>query len=310
MIDIHDQARNKWPGILQALGVNASYLTGKHGPCPICEAGKDRFRFDDRGGNGTWICSICGSGKGVDLLIKTQGWSFAQAASRIRSILGEVRETAPPKPKVSAEQAMEWNTRLWTQSIPLSDDEAASYLRSRKIPGPYSNDLRFCRSARVNGHPTKTALPAMVALIRDPAGNFVGLHRTYLEGGRKARMDSPRQNMPGPIPDGSAVRLGGVSPVLGIAEGLETAHRVKLRFGVNCWAALNSTLLDKFIVPAGVERLIIYGDNDAKFGGQLAAFKLANRLVTKDKLSIPIEVSLPPIVGTDWADDFPIDQAA
>ena len=29
----------------------------KAGPCPLCAEGKDRFRFDDREGKGTWICN-------------------------------------------------------------------------------------------------------------------------------------------------------------------------------------------------------------------------------------------------------------
>jgi putative DNA primase/helicase len=69
-----DEAVGRWPGILQSLGLDPSFLNKKHGPCPIC-SGKDRYRFDDKGGRGTWICSHCGSGDGFKLLQGVLGWS-------------------------------------------------------------------------------------------------------------------------------------------------------------------------------------------------------------------------------------------
>ncbi|EMK7756456.1 primase-helicase zinc-binding domain-containing protein, partial [Yersinia enterocolitica] len=46
------QARGKWDFILDALAISHSK---QHSPCPAC-GGKDRFRFDDRQGAGTWFC--------------------------------------------------------------------------------------------------------------------------------------------------------------------------------------------------------------------------------------------------------------
>ncbi len=48
-------ARGRWAEILPALGIGAEFLSDKHGPCSGC-GGKDRFRFDDKGGRGTFIC--------------------------------------------------------------------------------------------------------------------------------------------------------------------------------------------------------------------------------------------------------------
>jgi len=39
-----------------------------HGPCPVC-GGKDRFRFDDKDGRGTWFCSQCDPQSGGGLLL-------------------------------------------------------------------------------------------------------------------------------------------------------------------------------------------------------------------------------------------------
>ena len=65
-LPLKDRAQGRWSGILPALGIGESFLTGKHGPCPLC-GGKDRWRWDNREGRGTWICSKCGAGDGIAL---------------------------------------------------------------------------------------------------------------------------------------------------------------------------------------------------------------------------------------------------
>ena len=52
---ILEKARGRWPYILESLDICASYLKDKHGPCPVC-GGKDRFRFDNKDGLGTFYC--------------------------------------------------------------------------------------------------------------------------------------------------------------------------------------------------------------------------------------------------------------
>jgi hypothetical protein len=53
-------AQHRWLDILTALGVPAKFLRNWHGPCPMC-GGKDRFRFDDKDGKGTFFCNGCGA---------------------------------------------------------------------------------------------------------------------------------------------------------------------------------------------------------------------------------------------------------
>ncbi|TAJ88609.1 MAG: hypothetical protein EPO10_01440 [Reyranella sp.] len=40
--------------------------------CSIC-GGKDRFRFDDKGVEGTWFCNQCRAGTGIILVRKLNG---------------------------------------------------------------------------------------------------------------------------------------------------------------------------------------------------------------------------------------------
>jgi Predicted ATPase len=63
--EITAQAVGKWDYIFHSLGIEVG--NGKHCPCPIC-GGKDRFRFDNQNGRGTYICNQCGSGDGLELI--------------------------------------------------------------------------------------------------------------------------------------------------------------------------------------------------------------------------------------------------
>jgi putative DNA primase/helicase len=59
---IKSAASVQWKEILSALGVDPATLKNHHGPCPGC-GGKDRFRFDNLNGDGTFICSQGGLGE-------------------------------------------------------------------------------------------------------------------------------------------------------------------------------------------------------------------------------------------------------
>ena len=59
-----ERARGRWREILPLFGIAPHFLVNKHGPCPIC-GGKDRFRFDDKDGSGSYFCNVCRAGNGV-----------------------------------------------------------------------------------------------------------------------------------------------------------------------------------------------------------------------------------------------------
>src|SRR3546814_922053 len=103
MIGIADQCINRWPSILPQFGISPSYLTGKQTPCPTC-GGKDRFRFDNKDGRGTYYCNKCGPGDGVQLVMMKTGWPFRQAAEKIREVLPNEDEHRP-KPTLSEERS-------------------------------------------------------------------------------------------------------------------------------------------------------------------------------------------------------------
>lgn len=88
------RARGQWRGILSSLGIAVSDRPRMHSACPGC-GGKDRFRFDDRDGEGTWICSQGGAGTtagdGFDLVQHARHVDAAGALRMVRDALGMAR---------------------------------------------------------------------------------------------------------------------------------------------------------------------------------------------------------------------------
>lgn len=285
------------------LGVPDSYLSNKNGPCPFCpEGGKDRFRFLDREGSGSWVCNQCCQtpGTGLDFVMQHTGLAFKDAAARVDEIIRNVKpEAAKPKPQLSEDERRRILRATWNEARPLqSDDLVTRYLSARGLEAETA-ELRFAPALRDGEGGIR---PAMVARVLTAEGDRVAtLHRTFLrpDGMAKAEMASPRKLMPGGIPEGSAVRLGPVKDVIGIAEGIETALAAAELFELPVWAAISSAGMVRWWPPEGVEEVCVFGDCDEKFGGQAAAFDLARRLVAK---GIRVVVRIPQ--HGDWADEL------
>lgn len=296
-----DAAKGKWRGILLALGVPPSALTGKHGPCPLC-GGVDRFRWDNKEGSGSYICGQCGAGTGMQFAMSFTGQQFRDVAAQIDSLLGNEKiGTDKVRPQMTGDQVMAALREVAAATVRITQgDLVDTYLRMRRLgQAVYPKALRFAAAIRDGDGGTR---PAMVATVQGPDGVNVSLHRTFLRpnGIAKADMPSPRKLMPGAIPDGASVRLSEYTGgPIGIAEGIETALAATCRFEVPCWAAINATMLAKWVPPDGCREVAIFADNDANFAGLAAAYRLANRLAVR---GIAATVHTPPNVGDDWAD--------
>lgn len=180
---------------------------------------------------------------------------------------------------------------VWDQSEKMASNSAAvkavkRYLVRRFIANALSKGMD---SVRV--HPALTytdgkevigRYPALVCQVTDPDGNVVSLHRTYLtEKGFKAKVASPKKLMPvpnGSTINGAAIRLSPVKPIIGIAEGIETALSVMRLKGIACWSVICANGMRTFKVPQGVKEVHIYADKDESGEGERAARDLCERL--------------------------------
>ncbi|HWG75551.1 MAG TPA: toprim domain-containing protein [Steroidobacteraceae bacterium] len=132
--------------------------------------------------------------------------------------------------------------------------------------------------------------PALIAEVRDAAGELATVHVTYLEGGKKLQADAPRKLLSGVEGrEGCAVRLMQPAEVLGVAEGIETALSAAALDNVPVWSALTTSLLAKFEPPSAVQTLRIYADRDE--AGLLAAGRLMERLQGRVRFELRVPAS-------------------
>lgn len=217
-----DAAQGQWRMILDALGVAVPAMQNKHGTCPGC-GGTDRFRFDDKNGRGTFICSNGGgepvAGDGFRLLEHVHGWRFIESARRVAEVLGidpQAAEVVQPTHSVQIQRRQVQVTRLLQAEHEAAEkrDRAQKSLDAtlsacvpvKNVPAAwrYLTDTRgiparFVEAAQdLLAHPglpyfykaSKTArsqnlgtFPALVGVCRSLTGAVVTLHRTYLSSG-------------------------------------------------------------------------------------------------------------------------------
>lgn len=276
-------------------------LAGKHGPCPMC-GGEDRFRFDNRDGAGTWICSHCGAGDGFHLLQQVNGWGFAEAARYVEQQAGKI-EAKATRPSRSVDEVRERLRVAWGSAQPIAKGDVAwTYLERRCGIVEAPRALRFAPSLAYYDDGAVTHYPAMLAQVVDNSGAPITVHRTYLtQDGLKAPVASPRKLMtPAAKMDSAVIRLARVSDWMGVAEGIETALCASLRYSIPVWSCVTAGMLVKFRPPPEVKLLVIFGDHDESYTGQAAAYELA-RAVTNT--GTQCRVMIPEVVG-DWADEY------
>jgi putative DNA primase/helicase len=304
------------------LGIDHAYLKNKHGVCPVC-GGKDRFRFDDKEGRGTFYCNQCGAGDGVKLLRNYHNWNFLETINKVAQILGiqlqnDHVDSKPvvnsfPRPRVQNNSNQDDLKKrrnaliyTWLQTQLLSvDDPVDCYLKSRGIaftqyPAAlrYHPNLPYYDEKKLIGY-----FPAMLALVRDQNNKGVTLHRTYLGKGCKADVPTPKKLMPSIEPNasvGAAIKL--YKPVDGkivLAEGIETALAIHMATKLPVWSTISAGGLEKIILPPSITEIIIAIDNDESQCGQNVGKKLAARLIAEGR---KVKRIMPPSSGQDFND--------
>lgn len=277
-VPVRETAKGRWRRVLSALGVEARYLRNQHGPCPLGCDGKRSWRWDDKDGDGTGICTHCGAVGGMDIAMRMTGLPFAEAARRVEELCGGVEPDAIKAPADRAGQVRAMATS-WGRSAPLAASPACVGWWMRRVGFVPSTDALRSRGDE------------MLARVTGTDGQGAQLHRTIIRPDGVTRL-----LMPGEFPAGSAVRLADPADVLGIAEGIETAVAASVLHDVPVWAALTAGNMAKWEPPLGV-RVIVFGDADASFTGQAAAYALAKRLWTK---RVDVEVRMAD--AGDWND--------
>lgn len=199
--------------------------------------------------------------------------------------------------------------RIWESSKPIDGTLAQTYLYKRGIP-PFDTDvLRFHPALP---YPNGQKLPALICRVDGMDGSLCAVWRIYLsEDGRKASVDNAKLGL-GPA-GGGAVRLGGIGPKVGIAEGLESALGFWFLTGRKypVLASLSTSGMVGIELPLCVEKVVIAPDGDRPLrkqgeefvpavpAGRKAAQTLRDRLVAE---GLQCVIAAEPSMGADYND--------
>jgi putative DNA primase/helicase len=297
------EARGRWPGLLAALGLEEATLSGKHGACPIpgC-GGKDRFRFDDKEGRGTYFCTHCGAGDGIKLVMLMKGLEFKHALKLVEELLPLAPEVKRAKERTLRQKAAALRS-MWDRATPaVAGGLVSTYLHGRAIYA-LSEALREAVVPYYEDGKSMGEHGAMIARIQAVDGKGASLHVTYLRGDGQGKADvRDKKKVMQPVRPilGAAVQLFEiVEGTLGVAEGIETALSAFEMYGVPTWATISADGMAAFVWPETVKRLVIFADHDLNYAGQKAAYALAFRAACK---GLSVEVKTPPERPADWND--------
>ncbi|WP_417641338.1 primase-helicase zinc-binding domain-containing protein [Klebsiella sp. FR21MBA2675] len=254
------------------------------GPCPAC-GGNTRYRFDNKDNRGTYFCSHCGAGTGLDLVMKVNQCGAREAAEKV----AEAMALPLPEPKLARER---------TQTD-IAGKVAA--MTAKAFPG---------QSAYLTSKGLTCSFPllpdgSMVLVLKNGAGATTGA--------QVIKPDGSKRLVAGTVKKGSCYVVNSAeSPeTVIIAEGLATALSVHLMrpealavAAVDAGNLLSVAQLMRQKYPNA--RIIIAADNDQitesdRSGG--VKINTGKEYAEKAAKAVAGWASLPPVdYKADWND--------
>lgn len=261
-----------------------------HGPCPVC-GGKDRFRFDDKDGRGTWFCGQCDpqSGGGLLLLSRYLGKPTIEVA---KELLGQdmPRTVAPVRKHSATDEQMreELRKRAKRGAEMLMEQSMMSghpYMDAKGLTGEWPVNSQI-----MMGADNERIEPGSLLLV--PAyknGELVNV--------QKITADGKKRPIYGGDMSGVCHIIKGPGKTIAVVEGFATGVTVNRVTNATTYVAFNTGNLAAIAAQARAEHpdstLIIFADNDEHGAGLKYAEDAAIQSGAK--------IALPPEPG-DWDD--------
>lgn len=294
-----EAALNQWDSILFQLNITVP-ANHKHGACPHF-GGKDRFRFDDLQGRGTWICNFCGAGDGLKLVMNVLGCSAYDAAKKVADYLcvGEVKPVQSP-----------------CRTVPSEIQKHVNELLAKCIQGQSPYLVNKGLEAFSCSFPVLEKMKFPCAGVEFGAGSLVLTLQNIKQQVTGAQLISPsgeKRLIAGSVLKESYIILqhqSNITPLQiviteGVATGLSIADFIQNpQHEISIFAAISANNLTHVALRMKQQypdsNIIIAGDNDIHQNhltniGKIAAEKAA--LAVKGKVTLP-----PTNYKADWND--------
>lgn len=279
--DVRVKATGHWQPIFERLGIPTNR---SEGPCPVC-GGNTRYRFDDKDGRGTYFCSHCGAGTGLDLVIKAKQCGAREAAVMVAEVMAmPLPEQQPAREKPQTDIA----SKVAGMAAKAVSGQS-TYLTSKGLqrPFPLLSD------------------GSMLIMLTNAAG--------VITGAQVIKPDGSKRLVAGTVKKGSFFALGNVDTpdVVLIGEGLATVISGQhMRPDALAVAAIDAGNLPAVAIAMRQcypnAQIIIAADNDqsGESGGS-GGVKVNTGREAAEKAAKAVTgwVSMPPVdYKADWND--------
>jgi DNA primase len=240
------------------------------GCCPFHDDRKPSLVVTDE--VGLYYCHGChASGDVIDFVRAIQGCGFLDA---IHWISGTIPAVAVSRNRARAKKidlarglmTITYARFQWQAAVPIEGTPAERYLRLRGIKGSIPPTLKYGIVPLWIDPMTGNKGPenhALIAACQDVTGRVTGIHKTLLRAdGQLAQVRAPKQSL-GQI-RGGAVRLGPEASEVIVCEGPEDGLTIhELLPSTPVWVALGTGNMPVMMLPPGIKRVLVAGDNDA-----------------------------------------------
>lgn len=267
-----------------------------HGPCPVC-GGKDRFRFDDKDGRGTWFCGQCDpqSGGGLLLLSRYLGKPTIEVA---KELLGQdmPRTVAPVRKHSATDEQMreELRKRAKRGAEMLMEQSMMSghqYMDAKGLTGEWPVNSQIMMGA--DNERIEPGALLLVPVYKN--GELVNV--------QKITADGKKRPIYGGDMSGVCHVISGPGKTIAVVEGFATGVTVNRMTNATTYVAFNTGNLAAIAAQAREEHpdamLIIFADHDEI--DPVHGWRPGSKFAEDAAVPANAKIALPPELG-DWDD--------
>ncbi|WP_185156648.1 primase-helicase zinc-binding domain-containing protein [Psychrobacter sp. MES7-P7E] len=278
--------------IFPAAGISFSKAAHQHQACPMC-GGSNRFRCDDKRGEGTWICSQCGAGNGFMLVQQYTGLDVYETNKLIAGAIG-----LDTTSEVTDEQRAQWQS----QQVEREAVEKAEKRQARIDAAARATSIWDNAKSATNDHPYLLRKNIASINLRQDANDNLVIPMNYYNKDTKVvtlvniqtiAPDSEKLFLKGGLVNGAYHLIGNTTMFAGgivlICEGYATGATIfdAMSYSLPVIVAFNANNLIPVAQSIRAQypdhRIIICADNDSA-----TAIKMRDKDISEGKEPKPL----------------------